>query len=376
MEKLIASHQALFVSHANYLKNSPGGVQICTQEYINTLNAAGFSLTRLSYKTETRIISRLRRKLHPRPYADLLPVKLADNIISQVENSNIDWIFLNQVDTAPVAKRLKERLGTKCKIVLLSHGLESTDIFHGIRTRNDDSNFSRITLADLRILSQSLVEEYKHRQYIDYIFCLSAFETELEHWLGATNVTWLPRTIPANALSWHPNSSRLGFVGTIDHSPNREGLILFLEALQKIAPEHVRLRLVGGPESAAKAIVKRFPIVDYLGKLSNEELTQEASTWSCFVHPLFCYSRGCSTKLAIALGWQIPIITTPSGCRGYSWDKGNLPLAETPDSLAELALKMLDVELANATKEEIIAIVNSAPKLTDVASKVKSILAS
>jgi glycosyltransferase involved in cell wall biosynthesis len=192
--------------------------------------------------------------------------------------------------------------------------------------------------------------------------------------LGAKNVTWLPRTIPANPLPWSPHSSRLGFVGTVDHSPNREGLILFLEAFEKIAPDSVRLRLVGGPETAAKAIAERFPLVEYLGRLSNEELEKEASTWSCFVHPLFCYSRGCSTKLAIALGWQIPVITTPAGCRGYTWHQGNLPLAETPESLAELALKMLVPEVANTTQQEISAIVSSAPTLNDVAAKVESCL--
>ncbi|WP_017654676.1 glycosyltransferase [Fortiea contorta] len=365
---------ALFVSDAAYLKDSPGGVQICTQEYLRTLEAAGFDISLFKYTPETRILTRLRRKLKPKPYTYRLPTELAKNVVSLVKEKDIKWIFLNQVDTAPIAKYLRENLGEKCKIILLSHGLESTDIFHAMRTKNGESAFGKVTSSDLEFLAQSLVSECIHRQYIDYVFCLSAFETEIEHWLGAKNVTWLPRTIPANPLPWNPDSSRLGFVGTIDHTPNREGLILFLEALEKIASGNVCLRLVGGPESVAKTIIQRFPFVEYLGRLSNEELEKEASTWSCFVHPLFCYSRGCSTKLAISLGWEIPVITTPAGCRGYSWNQGNLPLAETPDSLAELALKMLNTEVAVNIQKEMAAIVNSAPTLSNVAEKVRSCL--
>ena len=157
----------------------------------------------------------------------------------------------------------------------------------------------------------------------------------------------------------------------MDHSPNKEGLILFLEAFQKIVPAQVRLRLVGGPEGAARAIAQRYSFVEYLGQLSNEELQKEASTWNCLVHPLFCYSRGCSTKLAVALGWQIPVITTSAGCRGYSWSQGNLPLAETPESLARLALQMLNPEVAYIAQKEVSAIARSAPTLTDVAAQIR-----
>ena len=372
MEQSHFSKPVLFVSNATYLKKSPGGVQICTQEYIKTLQAANFDLSIVSYQTDTRILSRLRRKLLPKPYAYRLPATLVDEIISQASKNNVDFIFLNQVDIAPIARYIRERLGQKCKIILLSHGLESTDIFHAIRTKNDGDAFQNIRQHDLTTLALSLVEECRHRQYIDYVFCLSAFETEIERWLGAKNVTWLPRTISQNPLPWNPHSSRLGFVGTINHTPNKEGLILFLKALEKIAPNDVRLRIVGGPESAAKAIQKRFPLVEYLGRLSNEELEKEASTWSCFVHPLFCYSRGCSTKLAIALGWEIPVVTTPAGCRGYSWLEGELPLAQTPESLAQLALEMLDNKARVMTQKQISTIVSSVPTIDDIANKVKS----
>jgi len=43
---------------------------------------------------------------------------------------------------------------------------------------------------------------------------------------------------------------------------------------------------------------------------------------------------GFSTKLTIALGWQILIVTTTMGTRGYVWKEGNMPIADKPELLA------------------------------------------
>jgi hypothetical protein len=117
----------------------------------------------------------------------------------------------------------------------------------------------------------------------------------------------------------------------------------------------------------ATAIANQFPIVDYLGMLSNSDLEKEARTWSCFVHPIFCFARGCSTKLASAFSWQIPVATTAAGCRGYTWKQGHLSLAETPEDLSRLALKMTDKQFAYSSKQEIVFISNSSPTVTEIA---------
>jgi hypothetical protein len=328
----------------------------------------------ITFDSDQRILVRLKRRFWPRPYTNLLPPTLLDDVISHVESGGIKFIFFNLVDVAPLAESIRARISEECKIILLSHGMESVDYLHEIRAKGGGKAFSRATRSELYMLSQKLVAEARQRQYIDHVFCLTSVEAEIERWLGAKNVTWLPRIIPVRCLRWRPHHSRIGFVGTVSHSPNAEGLILFLEELQKIAFHNVRLRLVGGPVTAVTAITKRFSMVEYLGQLSDEELEKEASTWSCFVHPIFCYARGCSTKLAVVLGWQIPVVTTPAGCRGYTWREGNLPLAETPESLARLALQMLAPEVACSTKLEISTIVHSAPTLSEVAAKVQSAL--
>jgi len=295
-------------------------------------------------------------------------------VVAAVRDVGAAYVFLNVVDLAPLALPLRKQVGERCRIILLSHGLESADYLHTLRSAGGNGPFAKATRGGLLRLARQLVAECGQRQNIDHVFCLAPFEVEIERWLGAKSVDWLPRTILGSALGWKPDPTRLGFVGTLDHPPNREGLELFLEALQPMAPPEVRLRVIGSPSVTAAALKRRFPLLEYLGSLSDEELECEARTWSCFVHPIFCYARGCSTKLAIALGWQIPVATTPAGCRGYTWQEGNLPLAESPRELAALALKLLDENEARRAVREVTAVADSSPTLVEVAGKVRRCL--
>lgn len=359
---------AVFVCSAGSLKLS-GGVGICTQEYIRTLNAAGFRLEQVTYETDSRLAVRLLRKICPRPYAHRVPPAVAGNVLSVAKRIGAKFIFLNLGDLAPIARPLREGLSKGARIVLLSHGLESVDYLHAIRARSGHTAFDDITKSNRATLARQLILECTQRQFIDQVFCLAPFEVEIERWLGAKQVTWLPRTIPTKTLTWAPRPGRLGFVGSLDHPPNREGLELFASALSNLAGGRAILRVVGGPPESASEIIRRFPFIEYLGPLSNVELEEEAGTWNCFVNPIFCYARGCSTKLAVGLGWRIPVITTPAGCRGYSWQEGVLPTAETPEGLAKLAIQMFDGEFRSQAQREVLRIVNSAPSLMEVAAK-------
>ncbi len=373
----VIKHQAIpavFVTNNISLKLSGGGVQLWTQENLRTLKAAGFEPKIVGYDADNRFWTRVKRKLWYKPYTNVLPPNLSNRVIQQAEESGANLVFLNGENASSLAQVLRAKVGNKYKIVLFSVGLASVDYLHMIRAKGYGQAFEQATSNDLKILSQQLVSECQQRQHIDHVFCLAPFEGEIERWLGAKDVTWLPRTIPNNPLEWNPQASRLGFVGTLNHPPNQEGFILFLKALEKIAPQDVSIRLVGNPSDIAQDIVKRFPMVEYLGRLSDAELEQEARTWSCFLHPVFCYARGCSTKLAVALGWQIPIVTTVAGSRGYTWSEGNLPTADTPDALAKLAVEVLHPEKSNLVRQEIIKIAQSAPTEQEVALKLASAL--
>jgi Glycosyl transferases group 1 len=317
---------------------------------------------------------RIRRKLCPRPYADRVPAEVVESVVSVAERTGAEFVFLNLVDLAPIARSLKEKLAKQVKIVLLSHGLESVDYLHAIRVRNGSTAVANTNKFERDTLARQLISECSQRQFIDRVFCLAPFEVEIERWLGARDVSWLPRTIPSNPLKWSPVPSRVGFVGALDHPPNAEGLKLFASALSEVAQRQAILRVVGGPAQYGAELSRAFPIIEYLGPLSKDELEQEASTWSCFVNPIFCYARGCSTKLAVGLGWGIPVVTTPAGCRGYCWREGTLAIADTPEAVAKLAIRMLDPEYRLQAQREILRIVESAPSLMDVAAKAREAL--
>ena len=163
------------------------------------------------------------------------------------------------------------------------------------------------------------------------------------------------------------NHSELGWglCGTLDHSPNLDGLVQVLDCLTKKDLGDSRVRVISGSEVIGCWISKKYPFVDYLGPLDDCALQQEASTWNAFLHPIFCLPRGCSTKLTTALNWQIPIVTTTAGCRGYAWKEGNFTTAENARAFAEASLKLLDIHYARLARAGIIALSNSSPCITD-----------
>ncbi len=364
--------RAIFVAHPGAIGDAPGGLQICSHEYLRTLGAAGLATTVMIVPPSTPgLAARLRRRVAPRPYG----VQWGADFPAAVAHAARDaaFVFLNAVDLAPLAPALKPLLPDGCRLVLLSHGLESVDALHARRIE------ARAGVPRRRpgegLLGWLIDEEARQRTFFDAVVCLSPFEVEIERWLGARNVSWLPRTVPDRTpLDWQPAHHRLGFVGTMDHPPTTDGLWRFLEALEPIAPPDLEVRLVGGPVQAGAAFARRFRFARYLGALPGAALEAEAATWGCFVHPLFCYARGCSTKLAVALAWGVPIVTTTPGRRGYEWRDGTLPVADAPADLAALALRMLEPEAGAEARRRIGDVARSAPTLDEVAGRLAAAL--
>ena len=351
---------ALVVTHAAAVSARPGGLQICTREYLATLRAAGLDVETEVIEHDSRLITRARQRLFPAPYPDQWRPSAIDRIVGTAGRIHARFVCVNLVNLAPLAALLRPRLARGTQIVLLSHGLESVDFLHTIPLA------SRSRILERR-LGRRLVEERAHRAAIDHVFCLAPFEAEIERWLGARGVTALPRTIPQRApLQWTPEPTRLGFVGTLDHPPTGDGLEQFLTAFENVAPADLRVRIVGGPDAAGRALAGRFRSAEYLGPLSDADLEREAASWSLFVHPLFSMARGCSTKLAVALAWQLPIVTTPAGARGYTWRDGVLPMANTPATFAQVAADLAAPTAARRVREQVGAVVRSSPTIADV----------
>jgi hypothetical protein len=255
--------------------------------------------------------------------------------VDAAKSNGANLILLNVIDLLPLAQDIKRLAGNDCKVVMLSHGLASVDEVHTQRILKAyphlPMNLSSLRPGDL------LRQEAEYLPYCDHVVSLAPFEVEICRWLGAKSDSWIPRAIPHDPLDRKPVSGRLGVVGTLDHPPTMEAMWLVLEAMRQQGPGHVRVRIVSGSRRQAEFFAASFPFVEDAGRLDELGLREEASTWSAFLHPLFCFARGASTKLATGLSWGLPCITTESGMRGYNLPAGAVICAECPEEFADKA---------------------------------------
>jgi len=366
--------QAIFVSAAYALQPEGGGVQRCTREYLALLAAAGWQTHPVAYSADRRPWTRLRRRCAPEPYRNIIPPSFAQTVAEAVRARGAGWVFFNQIEAGPLIPVLAPLREAGVRFALLSHGVDSSDYLHEARIRATMQTSRPISRRDIRWLGAQLFAELEHHRHCDVVFCLSETDRQLEQWLGGRAVYVLPRIVDDAPLPWQPVAGRLGAVGTLVHAPNYEGLVLFCQALaaQPVGP--IRLRLIGRPVEPGRRLATQFPFLEYLGPLSDAEFAAEARSWCAFVNPIFCFARGCSTKLAVPLSWRLPIATTRAGARGYVWDENLVPLVETPTDLAQLARQLSDPAQAARQRRAIDVLAAQSPRLVDLAAVVRAAL--
>jgi len=313
-------------------------VQVCHREYMAGLREAGFQCRDVVFKFTNGFAQKLGRRVSPRLATMDPPANLLAEIEQALGESKATTVFFGFNVFPDLSCRLKQSF-PEVRQVLLSHGAESLDYCVEQRMRRRNKTENRRSAVAERLLGRELMDEVAQRHWVDAVLTLSPFEAEIERWLGARKSLWVPRTILEPALDVHPIDGRVGCVSTLNHPPNLDGLESLFDALEGVVPPEFRFRLVGQPSSHGKALAARYPFVEYLGPLPDSDLRSEASTWCCFVHPLFVYAKGCSTKLGVALGWGLPIATTRFGARGYVWDENVVPLVDAPVELAQLAVE-------------------------------------
>lgn len=335
---IVNQKKAIFVSSRVFLGNSGGGVQWCTREYLDTINAAGISTAVISYDAPQDFLTRLVRKLFPAPYRGLHYSGLVQEILTAADREGSNLIFLNNTDAASLAPALLA-FRKNLRLIFLSHGVEITDVVNNLRIAPETiPSYQKHSSW----LGELLKTEIDIRESLDCVLCISEEDVAFEQWLGSQHVKFIPRQIHSDPLEFNPIKGRIGTVGTLDHGPNLHGLRLLAEALSGDAS--VDLRVVGGPEKVGLALQHEFKAITYLGRLSDKELKKEAATWCAFVNPIFCHARGASTKIATALGWGLPVLTTKMGARGYCWNNELMPLSNSPKDLANYCKQLVETD--------------------------------
>ena len=146
-------NKGFFITLSTYVNNGFGGVQRCTKEYLKVIEAAGWYLEVLAYEIDRRWQARLARKIKPSSFCHRISQSFIDSIISRVQSENISYVFLNQVDSLPIAPILKKHV-PKVKIILLSHGAQFIDNFLAAKNQTSVSSAKQLLLANKYIINR------------------------------------------------------------------------------------------------------------------------------------------------------------------------------------------------------------------------------
>lgn len=330
----------------------PGGVQLCSREFLEIVRAASAE-TRLLAVTVTRAPAwRLRRKLGLGAYLFYRPAEARAAVEREAHSGFAPThVFLNRSELLRLAPLVAKNF-PRAQVVVMSHGNQSGDDLYEIAGPGGRraSGLARLT-AIWRIGLDLVCESRSRHRHIHGVCVMSDEEAVLERWLGARRVVVLPRVFASAPLAPSPVGLRIGYVGTLNHTPNRLALEAVCAEIARQGAGGIELRLAGGPGAVAEELATRFPFVRPLGRVDDAGLRAEAATWSVFINPIFWLSRGASMKLALALGWGLPVVTSRSGARGYEWREGSpcvtgddasefvratLRLLRDPSQLAEL----------------------------------------
>src|SRR5580704_14506956 len=364
---------AIFLTHKESLYSEiTGGVQLCSQEFHQIIqNIADISLEDY-YIPYTRALSqRAMIKWGMENYSVFDIKKETPALLSHIARKDIGIVFINMATTVRFAKPIRQKFGSKVKIILLSHGNQSCDFLHLITKPFDKPSILRKWLSKIR-LGRLIATEAEYRvKWLDGVVTLSETEKQIENWFGAKKASFLPRKLYKDFLLRESVTGRIGFVGRLDHPPNYQGVIIFLEELSK-QNHSLQIRLVGAPPSYGMKIKKQFPFVEYLGELSDKDLEKEVSGWAFFLNPVWWYSTGASTKLARAISWGLPIITTTAGMRGYEWKKGSLLVADSPAEMVTKLMKEANLmDRINYWKDQTELVAENGPDQIELINRIR-----
>ena len=333
----------------------PGGVQVCTAEFITYLQKADKLIKLVKVSPSPSLLVRIKAKLGLKDLELYNVNKYLNEIVAAINNDNIKLVFFNQLNLSHWAIKIKEKVGAEVKFIGLSHGNESGDYLHEI------TNTLHTSVLQTWQLGKIIVKEkIMFSKLLNGVVTISDNETYIDQWLGAANPLFLPRILKPNFINWQPKANTIGFVGTLNHLPNTAGIELVAQQL-KLSNFTGTFKIVGSPAQIGYELEKKYSFIQYCGVLNNDDLMHEASSWSLFLNPVFWYARGSSTKLALGINWGIPIISTPAGTRGYDLhDRQFITANNTAKSFTQMVLNTLSsAELLGTVKQ---ASVNNAQK--------------
>lgn len=347
--------RSLFILDPHDLNsNVSGGVQLCSREFLDIVRAASDTVDIFEVSVCRHLLWRLRRRFNLGSYLYYNPAEVKRSLIKKIEKGKTTHVFINRCELLRLTPLLRELL-PDAQIIIMSHGNQSGDDLYELSGKMGRRNFGLTRSLALWKIGQDLgIESWYRHRYVDVVCVMSKEEESIERWLGAKKTIFLPRTISVDSVHRSPVGGRVGFVGTLNHTPNRVALEEICKALST-SLSNIELRLVGRPETFGQNLASRYNFVTYLGALDELALRAEVSTWRLFLNPVFWLSRGASMKLGKAISWKIPYLTTRSGARGYELDNAHLlTTSDVPGEFVNRLLALIEDEAQMNRAEQIV----------------------
>lgn len=286
-------------------------------------------------------------------------------LISILDSSTFDIIHLESLFMTPYIGTIKRH--SKAKIVLRSHNLE-----HIIWERLSNSEENKLKKIYLKHLAKNLKKyELEVINQVDAIASISCEDT--------TRFKKFKCNVPIESLPFGIDISKMPFqsptvpegkvkffhIGSMDWSPNQEGILWLLDQVVKKTGDDFRIHLAGRnmPEwmfREENTKVKNHGEVDSAFDFMNQH--------DVMLVPLLSAS-GIRVKIIEGLALGKVIITTSIGAEGIDYTDGeNILIADTPKEFLE------KIEFVQNNKDEIIRIGENARKLAEEAFDTSKII--
>src|ERR1700682_3593107 len=119
--------RSLFVFNpADVDSNPPGGVQLCSREFLACVEAASDAVIRFPVGTRPRAHVRVLRRFGVAPYSSYATWDYAAQLEGTVRREGISHVFINKTELMRFSRMIRE-LGLPVKTILMSHGNQSGD---------------------------------------------------------------------------------------------------------------------------------------------------------------------------------------------------------------------------------------------------------
>ena len=197
--------KAIFLTNKSSLYSKiTGGVQLCTQEFVEILEGVEKIELQHYYVSFTRNLwQRIQIKIGFENYSMYDVERDKKSFIEFLRVNKIEIVFINMASLVRYAKPIIEAFGNEIRIILMSHGNHSGDFLHLISKPITKVSFLKKALNKIRLGLLISTESEFRVKYVDAVVALSETEAQIENWFGAKQTLFLPRKLHSDFLKFN-----------------------------------------------------------------------------------------------------------------------------------------------------------------------------